>query len=74
MIDQKSSFTGKAPMNLDSDLKFCKANLFPNLRLSYGIVRNRENFVKFGQYLVKIILKCFPSLISLPPFPKPVYN
>lgn len=43
MIDQKKLFTGSAPMNLDRDLKFCKANLFPNLRLSSGIILNRRN-------------------------------
>ncbi len=47
MIDEKRSFTGSAPMNLDRDLRFCKANLFPNLKQSYGIIHKRSNLSEF---------------------------
>ena len=39
MVDNTSLITGSAQMNLDRDLRFCKASFFPNLRTSNGITR-----------------------------------
>ena len=43
MLDNTSVITGSAQMNLDRDLKFCKASFFPNLRNSYGFLPGRKS-------------------------------
>ena len=42
MIDNPD-FTKSSQKNLDGDLKFCKANLFPNLKNSYGYTLGRKS-------------------------------
>ena len=43
MVDNTSIITGSSQTNLDRDLKFCKASLFPNLRNSTGIILGRKS-------------------------------
>ena len=43
MVDNTSIITGSSQMNLDRDLKFCKASFFPNLRTSNGITLGRKS-------------------------------
>ena len=43
MLDNTSVITRSAQMNLDRDLKFCKASFFPNLRNSYGFLPGRKS-------------------------------
>ena len=42
MVDNPD-FTKSSQKNLDRDLKFCKANLFPNLKNSYGYTLGRKS-------------------------------
>ena len=43
MVDNTSIITGSSQTNLDGDLKFCKASLFPNLSNSTGFILGRKS-------------------------------
>ena len=43
MVDNTSLITGSSQVNLDRDLRFCKASFFPNLRNSTGITLGRKS-------------------------------